>query len=137
MVQTRYPQHALFAALARHDYAGFAAAQLEERRQAGFPPYMSEALLRAEGQRLEHAMAFLRYAAEQAASADDVSVYDPVPQLITRRAGLERAKLLVQSASRTRLQVFLTAWSARLMAAPSSLARRVRWHLDVDPIETD
>jgi primosomal protein N' (replication factor Y) len=137
MVQTRYPQHALFAALARHDYAGFAAAQLEERRQAGFPPYVSEALLRAEGQRLEHAMAFLRYAAEQAASADGVSVYDPVPQLITRRAGLERAKLLVQSASRTRLQVFLTAWSARLVAAPSSLARRVRWHLDVDPIETD
>jgi primosomal protein N' (replication factor Y) (superfamily II helicase) len=137
MVQTRYPQHALYAALAQHDYAGFAAAQLEERRQAGFPPYVSEALLRAEGQRLEHAMAFLRYAAEEAGSPDGVSVYDPVPQLITRRAGLERAKLLVQSASRARLQVFLTAWSGQLMAAPTSIARRVRWHLDVDPTETD
>jgi len=137
MVQTRYPRHALFAALARHDYAGFAAAQLEERRQAGFPPYVSEALLRAEAQRLEHAMAFLRYALEQAEAPDVISIYDPVPQLITRRAGLERAKLLVQSDSRARLQAFLTTWTARLVAAPAALARRVRWHLDVDPIETD
>jgi primosomal protein N' (replication factor Y) len=35
-VQTRYPAHPLFAALARHDYAGFAAAQLAERKAAAF-----------------------------------------------------------------------------------------------------
>lgn len=140
LVQTRYPQHALFDALARHDYAGFAAAQLDERRQAGFPPFVSEAVLRAEAPRLESAMAFLRYALEQAQQAKgpaEVSVYDPVPQLLTRRAGFERAKLLVQSASRARLQGFLGAWSAQLSAAPASLARQVRWHLDVDPIEFD
>jgi len=137
LVQTRYPQHALFDALARHDYAGFAAAQLDERRQAGFPPFVSEAVLRAEAPRLESAMAFLRYALEQAQPRDAVSVYDPVPQLLTRRAGFERAKLLVQSGSRARLQGFLAAWSAKLMAAPAALARKVRWHLDVDPIEFD
>jgi len=143
LVQTRYPQHALFDALARHDYAGFAAAQLDERRQAGFPPYVSEAVLRAEAPRLESAMAFLRYALEQAQQAQqahvaaEISVYDPVPQLLTRRAGFERAKLLVQSGSRTRLQGFLGLWNAQLMAAPTSLARQVRWHLDVDPIEFD
>jgi primosomal protein N' (replication factor Y) len=137
MVQTRYPRHALFAALARHDYAGFAAAQLDERRQAGFPPYVSEAVLRAEAPHLEDAMAFLQHALAQAGSPEAISVYDPVPQLLTRRAGLERAKLLVQSASRARLQAFLGSWNAQLMAAPASLARRVRWHLDVDPIEID
>jgi len=140
LVQTRYPQHALFDALARHDYAGFAAAQLDERREAGFPPFVSEAVLRAEAPRLESAMAFLRYAheqAQQAHAADEVSLYDPVPQLLTRRAGLERAKLLVQSDSRTRLQSFLAAWNAQLMAAPAALVRHVRWHLDVDPIEFD
>jgi len=137
LVQTRYPRHALFDALARHDYAGFAAAQLDERRRAGFPPYVSEAVLRAEAPQLETAMAFLRYALEQAGAPAEISVYDPVPQLLTRRAGLERAKLLVQSDSRTRLQSFLAAWGAHLLAAPASLARRVRWHLDVDPIEFD
>ncbi|KPK08692.1 MAG: hypothetical protein AMJ64_02455 [Betaproteobacteria bacterium SG8_39] len=137
MVQTRYPQHALFDALARHDFAGFAAAQLDERREAGFPPYVSEAVLRAEAPRLESAMAFLRHALEQAQAPAEISVYDPVPQLLTRRAGFERAKLLVQSASRTRLQSFLSAWNAQLMAAPAAVARHVRWHLDVDPIEFD
>ncbi len=66
-----------------------------------------------------------------------MTLYDPVPQLLTRRAGLERAKLLVQSDSRTRLQSFLAAWNAQLMAAPAALVRHVRWHLDVDPIEFD
>jgi primosomal protein N' (replication factor Y) len=54
--------------------------------------------------------------------------------VITRRADLERAQLLVQSASRPALQEFLHAWSERLFAAAP---RGVRWHLDVDPIEFD
>ena len=84
-------------------------------------------------------MAFLRHALEQAhaKASDEVSIYDPVPQLLTRRAGQERAKLLVQSVSRTRLQGFLGSWNAQLMSAPARLVRNVRWHLDVDPIEFD
>ena len=65
---------------------------------------------------------------------DEVTVYDPVPNLITRRAGLERAQLLVQSASRPALQAYLAALSAHLFA---NAPRNVRWHLDVDPIEFD
>jgi primosomal protein N' (replication factor Y) len=57
-----------------------------------------------------------------------------VPNVLTRRAGLERAQLLMQSASRPALQSFLAALSAGLFAAAP---RKVRWHLDVDPIEFD
>lgn len=134
LVQTRYPEHALFRALARHDYAGFAAAQLAERRAAGFPPFLSEAALRAEAKKLEKAMRFLAEAASWVEPPEEVRIYDPVPHVITRRAGLERARLLVQSASRQALQEFLARWSAALFErAP----RDVRWHLDVDPIEFD
>jgi primosomal protein N' (replication factor Y) len=63
-----------------------------------------------------------------------VRVYDPVPNVITRRAGLERAQLIMQSSSRRALQGYLAALSAALFeAAP----RHLRWHLDVDPIEFD
>jgi primosomal protein N' (replication factor Y) len=134
LVQTRYPQHALFRALARHDYAAFAEAQLAERRSAGFPPFVHEAALRAEAPKLAQAMQFLQDAARLVPVPDEVQVYDPVPHVITRRADLERAQLLVQSASRPALQAFLRDWSERLFAfAP----RQVRWHLDVDPIEFD
>jgi len=45
---------------------------------------------------------------------------------------MERACLLAQSASRKKLQTFLTGWRSRLDALPS---RKVRWTLDVDPLE--
>ena len=131
LVQTRYPQHPLFAALIGHDYASFAAAQLAERESAGFPPFVHEAALRAEASKLALAMQFLEDAARLVPVPEEVSVYDPVPHVITRRADLERAQLLVQSSSRPALQEFLRTWSAQLFAAAP---RNVRWHLDVDPI---
>jgi primosomal protein N' (replication factor Y) len=134
LVQTRYPQHALFASLVRHDYAAFAQAQLAEREAAGFPPFVHEVALRAEAPKLAQAMAFLEEAARLVPVPESVRVYDPVPHVITRRADLERAQLLVQSASRPALQEFLHAWSERLFA---TAPRGVRWHLDVDPIEFD
>jgi primosomal protein N' (replication factor Y) len=134
LVQTRYPDHPLFAALARHDFASFAESQLEERRSAGFPPFVFEAALRAEATKLDTAMRFLRTAAALADAPEGVHVYDPVPNILTRRAGLERAQLLVQSRSRPALQAYVGAISARLFEQPP---RDVRWHLDVDPIEFD
>ena len=134
LVQTKYPDHELFAALVQHDYAGFAEAQLAERKSAGFPPYVHEAALRAEAKELEIALDFLREVAASVAPPEQVRVYDPVPHVITRRAGYERAQLLVQSGSRPALQAHLSAWSERLYA---DSPRNVRWHLDVDPIEFD
>jgi len=134
LVQTRYPGHALFAALARHDFAGFADAQLEERRAAGFPPFVFEASLRAEAKKLDQAMTFLRGATAAVAPPEEVRVYDPVPHVITRLAGLERAQLVMQSTSRPALQDYLGELSGALFASPT---RDVRWHLDVDPIEFD
>jgi primosomal protein N' (replication factor Y) len=134
LVQTRYPGHPLFEALARHDFAGFAESQLAERRGAGFPPFVFEAALRAEAAKLETALKFLKEASAAVARPDEVDVYDPVPNLITRRANLERAQLLMQSASRPALQSFLADLGEHLFA---NAPRNVRWHLDVDPIEFD
>jgi primosomal protein N' (replication factor Y) len=131
-VQTRYPGHPLFAALARHDFAGFAASQLAERKAGGFPPFVFEVALRAEANKLDAALAFLRQTKGLVPVPPEVRVYDPVPLVITRRAGLERAQLLLQSESRPALQDYVRT----LRAALQSLRRQqARWHLDVDPIE--
>jgi primosomal protein N' (replication factor Y) len=124
--------HPLFAALARHDYAGFAAALLAERKAGGFPPFVFEIALRAEARKLEAALEFLREAKNHAASTGRVRAYDPVPLVVTRKAGLERAQLIAQSESRPALQ----RYAGKLREAAQSLgSRQVRWHLDVDPIE--
>jgi primosomal protein N' (replication factor Y) len=134
LIQTRFPGHPMYQALIRHDYAGFAASQLAEREGAGFPPFVFEAALRAEATELATTMAFLKAAARLVTPPEAVRIYDPVPHVITRRAGYERAQLVVQSPSRPALQAFLAEWSAAL---PASASSGVRWHLDVDPIEFD
>jgi len=134
LVQTRFPGHPMYQALMAHDYAGFAAAQLAEREAAGFPPFVFEAALRAEARKLADTMAFLRAAARLVPVPEGVRVYDPVPHVVTRRAGYERAQLVAQSRSRPALQAFLAEWSA---AIPRLASRGIRWHIDVDPIEFD
>lgn len=133
LIQTEFPHHPLYAALFSQDYASFACGLLAERRQADLPPFVSQALLRAEAPKLDTALAFLARAARIGqACAPRATIYDPVPGSMVRLAGRERAQLLVQAASRPQLQKFLTAWHARLAAERSS---RARWALDVDPLE--
>jgi primosomal protein N' (replication factor Y) len=134
LIQTRFPGHPMYRALSRHDYAGFAAAQLAEREAAGFPPFVYEAALRAEAPKLEQTLSFLKSAARLVPVPDSVIAYDPVPHVVTKRAGYERAQLLLQSGSRPALQEYLRIWAAALATAAP---REVRWHLDVDPIEFD
>jgi primosomal protein N' (replication factor Y) len=135
LIQTQYPGHPLYKALAAHDFAAFAGAQLAERERAGFPPFTHQALLRAEAPELKQALAFLQTAAERgrAISTGEVSLYDAVPMRLHRRAHVERAQLLVESRRRPALQAFLAEWLAaiRELAVP----RRLRWHIDVDPLE--
>ena len=133
LIQTRYPEHPLYQALVRNDYAGFAKGVLAERRQAGFPPFVFEAALRAESTDELRAQRFLRSAIDQSPHRSaSIVVFDPVPMSLARLAGAERAQALVQSRSRPRLQAFLSEWSDALYRMPS---HGVRWHLDVDPIE--
>jgi primosomal protein N' (replication factor Y) len=133
LIQTEFPHHPLYAALRDRDYRAFADSVLAERRQTGFPPFVHQALLRAEAPRLATALQFLAEAARCSKALDrQLTAYDPVPAALARRAGRERAQLLVQSASRRRLREFLDAWRDTLA---SSVSTRARWAIDVDPLE--
>ncbi|MBL8429385.1 MAG: primosomal protein N' [Dechloromonas sp.] len=135
LIQTEYPDHPLFAALADHDYPGFAAQQLKEREQAGFPPYAFQAVLRAEAPEMADSIAFLNTAAALPfiGEHENVMIYDPVPMKLARLANLERGQLLAESCSRPALQNFLPRWREAIegIKAPSKL----RWHIEVDPLE--
>lgn len=134
LIQTRYPHHPLFKALERHDFRGFAESQLADRKAAGFPPFVFEAALRAEAPKLDLAIEFLKGAAAAVQPPEEVRVFDPVPHILTRRADLDRAQLVMQSGSRQALQDHLRRLSEHLF---ESAPRQIRWHLDVDPIEFD
>jgi primosomal protein N' (replication factor Y) len=133
LVQTEFVDHPLYAALRDQDFDSYARSLLAERQQAGFPPYVHQALLRAEARTVDIALHFLAQAARRARHLKPaVTVYDPVPANMMRKSGRERAHLLVQSSSRADLRAFLNAWRPHLAEAASTAAR---WSLDVDPAE--
>ena len=135
IVQTDFPDHPVYAALATHDYPQFAEVQLAERRAAQLPPYTHVALLAAEAHHRADVDAFLQGAHAAGLGLVDeshaeVTVFSPVPALLSRRAGFERGQIVAQSDRRPALQRFLAAWRDALTALPG---RRARWSLDVDP----
>ena len=130
LVQTRYVQHPLYGAVMRHDYERFAGNLLDERREAGLPPFMYQALLRAEARELPIAIDFLE-AARDCLPLDGIMMNDPIPMTMTRVHNVDRAQLLVESSSRPALQAFLREWVEQLRAMKS----RVKWSLEVDPLD--
>ena len=133
LVQTQFPDHPLYQALVRQDFPSFAQTMLDERKLAGFPPFVYQALLRAESQHESAVMDFLEYAADKGSELTTaVTLFDPVPATVEKIAGHHRGHLLAQSRSRAHLQRFLARWRAVLAVKN---ARRVRWSIDVDPLE--
>ncbi len=136
LVQTRFPEHPLFAALRRFDYEGFARSQLAERQAAGMPPYRPQALLTAQARTLQAALDFLAHARALGRALDvEATLYDPVPMPLERLAGVFRAQMLAEAPRRSALQGFLRAWLARLREAEPPRGPRVRWQIEVDPLE--
>jgi primosomal protein N' (replication factor Y) len=136
LIQTRYPDAPALQALVRHDYDGFAASQLRERRQAGLPPFAYQVLVTAEHGQLERALAFLQAARERAdacALAPEVQLHDPVPMSMVRIFNKERAQMLVEASARPVLQRFVSEW-VQTFGEVGSAVKGVRWQLEIDPL---
>ncbi|MDP2031103.1 MAG: primosomal protein N' [Thiobacillus sp.] len=131
LIQTAFPDHPLFRYLQRHDYPGYARMLLAERKQLDLPPLTRQVLLRAEAPSMSAALAFLQQAARIAPEHPQINVFTAVPAPMARVANLERAQLLIQSASRQALQAFVRNWQPQLDTIKPRVAR---WSLDIDPL---
>jgi primosomal protein N' (replication factor Y) len=135
LIQTAYPEHPLLTCLLAGGYDAFADAALAERAAAGWPPTTRLALFRAEAHRTDSALDFLGAVRDVCAAqaARDVELLGPAPAPMQRRAGRYRAQLLVRSATPAPLQRVLRRVLPVIEQWPSS--RRLRWSIDVDPLE--
>jgi primosomal protein N' (replication factor Y) (superfamily II helicase) len=133
LIQTEFPDHPLLRSLLSEGYDGFARTALIEREQARWPPYSRLAAVRDSAKSAAAALAFLTDARKLARLPPRVRVFGPVPAAMAKRAGRYHAQLLIESADRSALHRFLDRWVSEIEQLPSS--RRVRWALDVDPLE--
>jgi primosomal protein N' (replication factor Y) len=138
LVQTRFPEHPLFASLKAHDYPGFAALELQAREASGLPPYAHQALLLAQSRTMATTLGFLQSAREHLLSLDPqqiLTVCDPVPMPLAKLRDLSRAQLLVECSSRKQLHRLLAAWRDQLDPLAGTIRGTIRWQLVIDPIE--
>ena len=134
LIQTAFPSHHLFNALRSQDYSVYAKTLLQEREMAQFPPFCFLVLLRAEASNYRDVEAFLNFAFELARSlSQQVLTYDPMRAQMEKLKGMERGQILMQATKRGALQKLLAALTPQLRA--SKLAAKVRWSVDVDPME--
>jgi len=135
-IETRYPQHPIFSALAQSDYAAFAQTVLAERQTAHLPPFVFQALITAESSTLEAAMGALKALKQALAHPVEanagVMVYDPVPMVLVKRANVYRAQLLMESAHRSRLHRLLAQVD---LGITKGQRPAVRLRVEVDPQE--
>ena len=139
-LQTRQPQHPVFAALLHPSVDMFYAALLAERLEAGLPPYGYQAVLRANHADMDTALQWLaaRKRALTMSNHPAVTAYAPVPMLMPKLASKHRAQLLFESPSRAALHALLhhcvPDWVAASKAARAGDAGYgVGWWLELDP----
>lgn len=135
MLQSHHPEHELLQDLVNNGYQHFARFALSERQETELPPFSHQSLLRFESTKYEDLRAFaqqLEHNARQLAG-DGCWVMPACDAPQPRRAGKYRMQLLLQSQQRRPLHQLLAQLIPQL--ENDRLARKVRWSVDVDPVE--
>ncbi|PSJ45347.1 primosomal protein N' [Zobellella endophytica] len=135
VLQTHHPDHALLQDLANQGYRHFALGALQERRQAGLPPFSFQALFRAQATKAQYCQDFLLQLTQQLMPTlpGEVRSLGPFSAQMERKAGQYRYQLLLQAGNRRELA--RACRQALAIIDTLAAARRVRWSLDIDPVE--
>ena len=138
LLQTELPDHPALQTLMQSGYNEFAKAALEDRKSLSYPPYGYLCLIRADAVHLEQSILFLNDLKTfmEGCIENQINpprILGPAPAPMQKRAGRHRAQLLLQSSSRTTLHQLLSQSTVQITNLPSS--KKVRWSLDIDPLE--
>lgn len=132
VIQTFNPEVDAISSVQGHDYERFSAAELERRRELGYPPYRRALAIRVEARdesAAERAARRLSGAARRLAPAA-VQILGPAPAPIARLRGKSRFQLLLLAPGAGPLQ----ALGRRLVEEAGRMEPSVKIAFDVDPV---
>ena len=135
VVQTHAPDHPLLNVLLNSGYSTFATNALELRAEWDLPPYSYQVALRSNSQKSRDVSNFLDQAKQLATQllSNKVQIIGPISPNMEKKAGQYRAHLLLNTKNRKLFGKNLSPWLEKLAKIPA--ARKVRWNIDVDPID--
>ena len=135
IMQTRQPEHPLLTTLIKDGYRSFAKTALAERKEALLPPFSYQALLRVQATDANTPQLFFQaiIALLKKFDAGHTQILGPVSAPMAKRAGFFRYQLLFQNTNRQELHVLFDTLIPKI--ANLKQAKKVRWSLDVDPVD--
>ncbi len=128
LVQTHVPEHPVMQALVSGDRDRFVAAELDDRRAAGMPPYGRLASLIISGPDPAAVDNVCGALARRAPRQDGVSVLGPSTAPLALLRGRHRRRFLLKATRDIAVQPLLRTWLERI-----GLPGSVRLQIDVDP----
>lgn len=129
IVQTYAPDHPAIAYAALHDYTGFAMRELDERRQAGYPPALRLIYVGIIGRGRTDAFAAAKRYAELLSGLPTTEVLGPAPYPIVRLNGEWRYRIALKT---SRSAAVRAAIRDRILPVART-DRRTRLAINVDP----
>ena len=135
LVQTSSPDHPAILAAARHDYAGFAAAELPARKAFSYPPFAGMVRLVVRGPAAQATGEFAGHLTERIKAAlgrreAEARVLGPAPCPFSKLRGNYRFQIQLQGREGEKLRASVAEASAE--AKPPEA---VQWIVDVDPVD--
>lgn len=130
VLQTYQPEHPVIRAILSGDEEDFWAAEAEQRRMAGVPPYGRMAGIVLSSPSVQEVFDLGSELAKRDGPLRQIGaqVYGPAPAPIARIRGRHRVRLLVKAAKGAPIQQALAAWVAQVRVPIS-----VRLSIDIDP----
>ncbi|MBF0461550.1 MAG: primosomal protein N' [Magnetococcales bacterium] len=130
MVQSFDPNHYALQAVLNHDVAGFVAAEMRFRQEAGYPPYRRLAMLRFSATHLQDGEAFAQALRAQLPVSEEVQWLGPAQSPLFKLRNRHRWQLLIKERIPGRLHRCL---NPLLTLAHALAGSRIRLEWDVDP----
>jgi primosomal protein N' (replication factor Y) len=135
LIQTLNPRHHVLKTAAAHDYRAFFQAEIEVRRELGYPPFSRLALIRFSGPEapaVEAAAATAAEAGRRLAAESDapLEILGPAPAPLARLREQYRFQLLIRGATAEVRRRFLAAW---LPLAEKATPAGLKMTADIDP----
>lgn len=128
LIQTYMPDHPVMEALVGGDGPAFYAAESENRREGGWPPFGRLAALILSGNNEADVSAQARRLAQAAPRIGGLTILGPAPAPFARLRGRFRYRLLIKAQRGPNLQGILKDW---LSSVPDKSTVRVT--IDIDP----
>ena len=135
ILQTSFPDNEDLNCLINHGYEKWMEKLLLLRSNLGLPPHRHWGIVQAKARKYLDAENFLDNIKNLISKNKEVKIFGPMPSAMQKKANLYNLNLIIQSKSKAKLSNVIKDCIPCIKDIPYS--NKIRWTIDIDPIDYD